>query len=222
MAEAAIAAHGLVKRFGPVVALDGIDLAVQAGSVLGLLGPNGAGKTAVRILATILEPDADRASVLGFEFVRNAEQLRAVIGLAGQHAAVDENLTGRENLRDRPADPISRGRPSRPAPGSYWAASACRRPPAGRCGPTPVACAAAWTWPPPCSTGPRCCSWTTRPRPGPARLRRPSARDRHRQHHPAVAAGGPTAAHAVAAILWCAGIVAVFAPLAVLRYRRAA
>ena len=100
MADPAIGVHGLVKRFGPVVALDGIDLAVQAGTVLGLLGPNGAGKTtAVRILTTILPPDAGQASVLGLDVVRNAQDVRAAIGLAGQYAAVDENLTGRENLR---------------------------------------------------------------------------------------------------------------------------
>jgi ABC-2 type transport system ATP-binding protein len=100
MADPAIAAHGLVKRLGAVIALDGIGLAVESGSVLGLLGPNGAGKTtAVRILTTILEPDAGQATVFGLDVMRRAGEVRAVIGLAGQYAAVDENLTGRENLR---------------------------------------------------------------------------------------------------------------------------
>jgi ABC-2 type transport system ATP-binding protein len=99
----AITAEGLVKvyktRKSEVRALDGLDLEVEEGTVLGLLGPNGAGKTtAVRILATLLRPDAGRATVAGFDVVRQAEQLRHVIGLSGQYAAVDENLTGRENL----------------------------------------------------------------------------------------------------------------------------
>jgi ABC-2 type transport system ATP-binding protein len=100
---AAIDAEGLVKvyktRKSTVRALDGVDLQVDEGTVLGLLGPNGAGKTTtVRILATLLKPDAGRATVAGFDVVRQAQQLRHVIGLSGQYAAVDENLTGRENL----------------------------------------------------------------------------------------------------------------------------
>ncbi len=100
MSDAAIAAEGITKRFGTVLALDGVDLAVPAGTVFGLLGPNGAGKTTmVRILATIVPPDAGRARVLGYDVIRQAYDVRARIGLAGQYAAVDENLTGRENLR---------------------------------------------------------------------------------------------------------------------------
>jgi ABC-2 type transport system ATP-binding protein len=99
----AITAEGLVKiyrsRKNEVRALDGLDLEVPEGTVLGLLGPNGAGKTtAVRVLATLLRPDAGRATVAGLDVVRDAEELRHLIGLSGQYAAVDENLTGRENL----------------------------------------------------------------------------------------------------------------------------
>jgi ABC-2 type transport system ATP-binding protein len=99
----AITAEGLVKvyrsRKNEVRALDGLDLLVGEGTVLGLLGPNGAGKTtAVRILTTLLKPDAGRATVAGFDVVKQADRLRSVIGLSGQYAAVDENLTGRENL----------------------------------------------------------------------------------------------------------------------------
>src|SRR5918996_3956269 len=98
--DAAIRVEGLTKRFGSVVALDGIDFEVATGSVFGLLGPNGAGKTtAVRVLTTILPPDGGRAEVLGYDVVRDPWAVRARIGLAGQNAAIDPNLTGRENLR---------------------------------------------------------------------------------------------------------------------------
>jgi ABC-2 type transport system ATP-binding protein len=100
METAAIVASGLVKRFGDVPALDGIDLAVPPGTVFGLLGPNGAGKTTtVRILTTILRPDSGEARVLGHDVVTESAAVRSSIGLAGQYAAVDENLTGSENLR---------------------------------------------------------------------------------------------------------------------------
>jgi ABC-2 type transport system ATP-binding protein len=99
MSEPAITATGLAKAYGDIRALDGIDLEAQEGTVLGLLGPNGAGKTtAVRILATLLKPDSGSARIAGFDVVKQAPQLRAHIGLAGQNAAVDENLTGAENL----------------------------------------------------------------------------------------------------------------------------
>ncbi|RKR92133.1 ABC-2 type transport system ATP-binding protein [Micromonospora pisi] len=101
MAESAAAVHveGLVKRYGPRPALDGFDLRVAAGTVHGLLGPNGAGKTtAVRILSTLLRPDAGRARVAGYDVVRDPVAVRTQIGLVGQHAAVDEILSGRQNL----------------------------------------------------------------------------------------------------------------------------
>ncbi len=100
MSDAAIQVEGLTKRFGRVLALDGVDLRVGQGTVFGLLGPNGAGKTtAVRVLTTIIPPDGGSARVLGRDVVTEAQKVRAHIGLAGQYAAVDENLTGRENLR---------------------------------------------------------------------------------------------------------------------------
>jgi oleandomycin transport system ATP-binding protein len=94
-----ILAEGLVKRFGDTKALDGIDLMVRTGAVFGLLGPNGAGKTtAVRILATLLKPDAGQASIDGHDVVREAHQVRQLIALTGQYASVDDTLTGTENL----------------------------------------------------------------------------------------------------------------------------
>jgi ABC-2 type transport system ATP-binding protein len=99
MNDDAIVVEGLEKSYGSVRALRGVDFAARTGTVLGLLGPNGAGKTtAVRILATLLEPDAGTARVVGLDVERDAAALRAKIGLAGQYAAVDENLTGFENL----------------------------------------------------------------------------------------------------------------------------
>jgi ABC-2 type transport system ATP-binding protein len=99
MGDAAIAVEGLRKSFGDVQALCGIDLNAPPGTILGLLGPNGAGKTtAVRILTTLLPPDGGTARVAGLDVVKDATELRSQIGLAGQYAAVDENLTGFENL----------------------------------------------------------------------------------------------------------------------------
>ncbi|MDP9842959.1 ATP-binding cassette domain-containing protein [Streptosporangium lutulentum] len=100
MADPIVVAEGLHKSFGDTRALRGLDLSVLAGTVCGVLGPNGAGKTtAVRILATLSEPDAGHARIAGYDVVREAAQVRARIGLAGQYAAVDEKLTGRGNLR---------------------------------------------------------------------------------------------------------------------------
>jgi len=97
--DTAIEVRGISKSYGTVRALDGVDLRVARGTVLGLLGPNGAGKTTiVRILTTLLRPDGGSATVAGLDVVRDAARLRGRIGLAGQYAAVDENLTGMENL----------------------------------------------------------------------------------------------------------------------------
>ena len=99
MSDHIILTEGITKNFGDVHALKGVDLQVAEGTVFGLLGPNGAGKTTgVRILTTLLKPDSGRAEVAGFDVVRDAEALRGQIGLAGQSAAIDGNLTGRENL----------------------------------------------------------------------------------------------------------------------------
>ncbi|MFD0784209.1 ATP-binding cassette domain-containing protein, partial [Micromonospora azadirachtae] len=100
MADPIVVAEGLHKSFGGVHALRGLDLSVPGGTVCGVLGPNGAGKTtAVRILATLSDPDAGHARIAGYDVVREASKVRERIGLAGQYAAVDEKLTGRGNLR---------------------------------------------------------------------------------------------------------------------------
>src|SRR5581483_621695 len=94
-----VVAEGLVKRFGNFTALKGVDFEVPEASLVGLLGPNGAGKTTtIRILTTLLQPDGGHATVAGFDVVREPQLVRSVIGLTGQFAAIDEDLTGRENL----------------------------------------------------------------------------------------------------------------------------
>lgn len=95
----AVSVRGLVKHYGSTKALDGVDLDVRQGTVLGVLGPNGAGKTTlVRILSTLVQPDAGTATVAGYDVLRQPRELRRVIGLTGQYASVDEKLSGRENL----------------------------------------------------------------------------------------------------------------------------
>ncbi|TDD58229.1 ATP-binding cassette domain-containing protein [Kribbella antibiotica] len=97
--QVAIEAVGLVKKYGNTTALAGVDLTVPTGTVLGVLGPNGAGKTtAVRILGTLLRPDAGHATVGGYDVVREAAKVRSIIGLTGQYASVDEDMSGRRNL----------------------------------------------------------------------------------------------------------------------------
>jgi ABC-2 type transport system ATP-binding protein len=145
--DLAIEASGLVKTFSDVRAVDGVDLAVRAGGVYGFLGPNGAGKTTtIRMLATLLTPDAGTARVLGHDVVANAHEVRRRVSLTGQFASVDEDLTGSENLvllgkllgRDRAR---ARARARR----SCSRRSAWRTPPAGRSRPGRAGCAGGWT-----------------------------------------------------------------------------
>src|SRR5213592_777833 len=97
--RSAVSVRGLVKHYGATKALDGVDLDVHEGTVMGVLGPNGAGKTTlVRCLSTLITPDSGSAFVAGYDVAKQPRQLRRVIGLTGQYAAVDEKLSGRENL----------------------------------------------------------------------------------------------------------------------------
>ena len=164
MADAAIVAEGLGKRFGAVLALNGVDLELPAGGVLGLLGPNGAGKTTlVRILATLVKPDRGRARVAGFDVAADPQAVRRRIGLSGQYAAVDPFLTGEENLvMIGRLYGLGRRQARRRAGeltgqlGLDGAAGRLVRTYSG-------GCAAAWTSPPACSRRRRCCSLMSRP-----------------------------------------------------------
>jgi ABC-2 type transport system ATP-binding protein len=158
----AIETHALARSFGDVRALDGVDLLVGRGQVFGLLGPNGAGKTTlVRILATLLKPDAGTARVLGLDVQRDAAALREKIGLAGQYAAVDENLTGLENLTMVGRLYGAGGRRGRAAASCSSASTSSRRRDARRRR-IPGECAGALTLPRRSSPSRRCCSSTSR------------------------------------------------------------
>ncbi len=164
-----VVAEGLVKRFGNFTALKGVDFTVPEATLVGLLGPNGAGKTTtIRILTTLLRPDGGHATVAGFDVVRQPQLVRSVIGLTGQFAAIDEDLTGRENL-------VLVGRLGRMgrtaagnAPRSCSTRSDSSTPPTARCARTPAACAAGPTSPRASWSRPRCSSSTSR-RPGSTR-----------------------------------------------------
>jgi ABC-2 type transport system ATP-binding protein len=133
MADLAIEADGLVKTFGANRAVDGVDLAVRAGTVFGVLGPNGAGKTTtVRMLATLLRPDVGRAQVFGHDDVREPRAVRSLVGVTGQYASVDEDLSATENLMIfARLLGLSRGRAPTTA-AACWRSSTWWRPRSGR------------------------------------------------------------------------------------------
>ena len=145
----AVFAEGLVKRFGATEALRGVDLTVERATVLGVLGPNGAGKTtAVRILTTLLRPDAGRAFIDGIDVVADPRRARARIGLTGQYAAVDERLTGFENLEHvGRLFHQQRARGAASAPANCSSASTSPMPPTVPSAPTRAACGVASTSP---------------------------------------------------------------------------
>src|SRR5579862_9866846 len=159
----AIEATGLVKRFGKTTALAGVDLAARPGRVLGVLGPNGAGKTtAVRILATLLRPDAGQATVCGYDVLRDTHRVRQLIGLTGQYAAVDEGLSGTNNLI-MIGRLLALPRAQAQARAAELLARFDLTDAAGRIVKTTRAgCAGAWTWRPAWSASPGCCTWTSR------------------------------------------------------------
>jgi ABC transporter family protein len=162
--DLAVEATGLQKSYGAAQVLAGVDLRVERGSVFALLGPNGAGKTTtVRILSTLIRADAGQARVAGFDVVRERRRVRRSIGLTGQYAAVDELLTGAENLRMMGRLSGCRAGWRAAAPASCWSGSTWPTPSTGRSRPGPAGCAGGWTLPPAWSSDRRCCSSTSRP-----------------------------------------------------------
>ena len=141
MTPLAIEATGLVKTFGETRAVDGVDLAVPSGSVYGVLGPNGAGKTTtIRMLATLIRPDAGTARVLGHDILTEPDEVRGVVSLTGQLASVDEDLTGRENLSSSAACSGSSGPRPRSGRRSCSRPSGWPTPPPGWSRTTPEGC----------------------------------------------------------------------------------
>jgi len=144
-ARPAISVTRLQKSFGDKVVLDSIDLTVQEGTIFALLGPNGAGKTTtVHILSTLIPADGGEVQVAGHDVAAEADSVRAAIGVTGQFSAVDNLLTGEENLQ--PTCATSVAPPGGGGWPSCWTGSSSPTRPASRCRPTPAACGAAWTW----------------------------------------------------------------------------